>query len=163
MPIPKKIRIRDLVGKDVVLDSTVTTPHCLRVPTGTVMRVSSVGRGLNLVCRGPRHGISFVLTDVRKNDVSMTDDPEAPDPYYGALWANRAKYNDFLWAECSCCGKQLENHEAVHTGIDATRYTGVKTPFCPRCGSRMGVRTPTGKITIGKDPADRYGIDSFRI
>ena len=163
MPIPKNIKLRDLVGKDVVLDSAVSTAQCLRVQAGTVMRVSSVGRGLNLVSGSmPGCPVSFVLTDVRKGDVSLADDPDAPEPYYGALWTNRIEYNDFLWTECSRCGKQVEMHKTVYTGIDGRRYLGVKMPFCPRCGSRMGVRTPSGKITVGKDLGDRYGIKSFR-
>ena len=167
MPIPDKIKIRDLVGKTVILDEDVTTRQCLRVPAGTAMRVTSVGRGLNLQSL-PDYGsgVSYILTDVRKSDVSIPDytfgAPVDPQPYYGALWLDRSEYNDYTWSQCSRCGKQLEDYKAVNTGTSSTDYTGVKTRFCPCCGSRMGVRTNRGKIVTGPALWDRYGLEAAK-
>lgn len=58
---------------------------------------------------------------------------------YSAKWQNRAEHNDYIHAECSKCGFQVENIEAVETGRCSTEYTKVKWKYCPRCGSKMTV------------------------
>ena len=57
---------------------------------------------------------------------------------YSAKWQNRAEHNDYIHAECSKCGFQVENIEAVETGRCSTD-TKVKWKYCPRCGSKMTV------------------------
>lgn len=58
---------------------------------------------------------------------------------YPARWKNRAEHNDYIHAECSKCGFQVESIEAVETGRCSAEYTKVKWKYCPKCGSKMTV------------------------
>ena len=56
-----------------------------------------------------------------------------------AYWEHRAKYNDYLWVECSHCGFRIENYKAVKCGSSSTDYVDVNYKFCPMCGKEMRV------------------------
>lgn len=56
-----------------------------------------------------------------------------------AYWRHRAKYNDYIWCECSNCGFRVENYKAVVMNKSDTDYKEVKYKFCPMCGKEMHV------------------------
>ena len=56
-----------------------------------------------------------------------------------AYWEHRAKYNDYLWVECSHCGFRVENYKAVVFDGSDTKFSDVKYKFCPICGKEMRV------------------------
>ena len=56
-----------------------------------------------------------------------------------AYWEHRAKYNDFIWVECSNCGFRVENYKAVIADRGDTGFSGVKYNYCPICGKPMKV------------------------
>lgn len=58
---------------------------------------------------------------------------------YSAKWQNRAEHNDYIHAECSGCGFQVESYDAVETGRSSTEYIKAKWKFCPKCGAKMTV------------------------
>ena len=49
------------------------------------------------------------------------------------------KSNDYIHAECSGCGFQVESYDAVETGRSSTEYIKAKWKFCPKCGAKMKV------------------------
>ena len=58
-------------------------------------------------------------------------------PY--AYWLHRARYNDYIWCECSNCGFWVEHYKAVVTQGCDTNFVDVKYKFCPICGKEMRV------------------------
>ena len=56
-----------------------------------------------------------------------------------AYWEHRAKYNDFIWVECSNCKFRVENYKAVVCDGSDTKFSAVKYKFCPICGKEMRV------------------------
>ena len=51
-----------------------------------------------------------------------------------AKWKSREEHNDYIHAECSGCGFQVESYDAVETGRSSTEYIKAKWKFCPKCG-----------------------------
>ena len=49
------------------------------------------------------------------------------------------EHNDYIHAECSGCGFQVESYDAVETGRSSTEYIKAKWKFCPKCGAKMKV------------------------
>lgn len=39
-----------------------------------------------------------------------------------AKWKSREEHNDYIHAECSGCGFQVESYDAVETGRSSTEY-----------------------------------------
>lgn len=56
-----------------------------------------------------------------------------------AKWKSREGHNDYIHAECSGCGFQVESYDAVETGRSSTEYIKAKWKFCPKCGAKMTV------------------------
>ena len=56
-----------------------------------------------------------------------------------AKWKSREEHNDYIHAECSGCGFQVESYDAVETGRSSTEYIKAKWKFCPKCGAKMTV------------------------
>nr|DAI79214.1 MAG TPA: Transcription initiation factor IIE, alpha FINGER, Transcription [Caudoviricetes sp.] len=56
-----------------------------------------------------------------------------------AKWKSREEHNDYIHAECSGCGFQVESYDAVETGRSSTDYIKAKWKFCPKCGAEMTV------------------------
>ena len=50
-----------------------------------------------------------------------------------AKWKSREEHNDYIHAECSGCGFQVESYDAVETGRSSTEYIKAKWKFCPKC------------------------------
>ena len=57
-----------------------------------------------------------------------------------AKWKSREEHNDYIHAECSGCGFQVESYDAVETGRSSTDYIKAKWKFCPKCGAEMTVQ-----------------------
>ena len=57
-----------------------------------------------------------------------------------AKWKSREEHNDYIHAECSGCGFQVESYDAVETGRSSTEYIKAKWKFCPKCGAKMTVQ-----------------------
>lgn len=53
-----------------------------------------------------------------------------------AKWKSREEHNDYIHAECSGCGFQVESYDAVETGRSSTEYIKAKWKFCPKCGAK---------------------------
>ena len=43
-----------------------------------------------------------------------------------AKWKSREEHNDYIHAECSSCGFQVESYDAVETGRSSTEYIKAK-------------------------------------
>lgn len=56
-----------------------------------------------------------------------------------AYWEHRAKYNDYIWVECSNCSFRVENHKAVILDGCDTKFSDVRYKFCPICGKEMRI------------------------
>lgn len=56
-----------------------------------------------------------------------------------AKWKSREEHNDYIHAECSGCGFQVESYDSVETGRSSTEYIKAKWKFCPKCGAKMKV------------------------
>ena len=52
-----------------------------------------------------------------------------------AKWKSREEHNDYIHAECSGCGFQVESYDAVETGRSSTEYIKAKWKFCPEVRS----------------------------
>lgn len=148
MPIPKKIRSRDLAGKEIVTAERMVRPALVDIPAGSRFHVATVTTGFNLKSPEPCPccGLWIQTENVPRDRAFLPDDPAAPRLETLAFWKNRAEYNDHLWAECSNCGFQVENYKAVETGRSSDDYTEPKYKFCPKCGKRMAVRDWKGDV-----------------
>ena len=66
--------------------------------------------------------------------------PERPmEKNKKAKWKSREEHNDYIHAECSGCGFQVESYDADETGRSSTYYIKAKWKFCPKCGAEMTV------------------------
>lgn len=151
MPIPNKIRSRDLAGKRLVLSSRIRTGDCaVDVPTGTELVVTDVAGGFALSSERPcpACGVSVRLDRVPRIRTYLPDDPDAPAPEHVAFWNSRKELNDHTWCQCSNCGFMIENYVAVKQGISSDDYIGVEWPYCPKCGKRMAIRNAAGKVVL---------------
>lgn len=160
MPIPKNLKDEDLAGRTAILDRAMdsmlrTTMVDVDLPKGTRFHISGCGKGLDVSTdRCPRCGVRVSARGIDRRLLSVPDDPDAglePEAY----WTSQEERNDYIWARCSKCGFTVEALRCVKTGRSSNDYTGVKWPFCPRCGRRMGFRgigqKKARRKTDGKD------------
>lgn len=151
MPIPMKMRSRDMVGKKITTAERISTEYCgVDVPAGTVLAVEKSGRGFTLGSPEPCPccGVSVRLDFIARRRTFLPDDPDAPPLESAAFWENRADRNDHTWCQCSNCGFLVENYRAVKQGISSNDYVGVLWKFCPKCGKRMAIRNASGKAVL---------------
>lgn len=151
MPIPKKIKSRDMAGQDVIIARRFRTGACaVEIPAGTVLRVKDASRGFMLESPEPcpACGVSVRLDSVIRDQAFMAGDPDAPPLDSVAFWNSRAEQNDHAWCQCSNCGFMVENYVAVKQGISSDDYIGVEWPYCPKCGKRMAIRNAAGKVVL---------------
>ncbi len=145
MPIPKNLKDSELIGRVASLDRAMdsmlrTTMVDVDIPKDAVFRISGTGRGLCVSTdKCARCGVRVSVRNIDRRLLSVHDDND-PKPAPTAYWTSQEEKNDHLWARCSCCGFTVENYKAVEQGSSSDDYTGVKWPFCPKCGSRMGFR-----------------------
>lgn len=89
------------------------------------------------VCNGVgQNRLGQILMRVRQELREAIKDFE---PVVWAKWQHRAHHNDYLWAECTNCGFQVENYVAVKMGRSDTEYLEVKYRRCPQCEAKMKV------------------------
>ena len=151
MPIPRKIRSRDLAGARVKTAERIRTAKCaVEIPKGTELTVKGAGRGFMLESPEPCPccGISIRLDGIPRDQVFTASGPDAPTLESIAFWENRAEHNDHTWCSCSNCKFTVENYKAVKQGISSDDYVGVRWTFCPKCGKRMAIRNASGKVVL---------------
>lgn len=152
MPIPKKIKSRDLLGRAIRTAEKMFRPALVDIPAGTRLKIGSVTTGFNLEKPEPclLCGIWFRADNIPRDKTFLAEDPAAPQgpgAQLAAFWQDRAYENGHLLAECSNCKFRIESQVAVESR-SSTEYTRPKYKFCPQCGKRMAVRNPKGEIVL---------------
>ena len=83
--------------------------------------------------------LDAVKVQCRKMKCALVGKEVLPEESPYAYWLHRARYNDYIWCECSNCGFWVEHYKAVVTKGCDTNFVDVKYKFCPICGKEMRV------------------------